>query len=212
VPELYIITGSNGAGKSTVGHTYLPENIQNKYEIFDGDKLFEEKRKQLLKDNKITFKEARNLANDWLVEHFQNLVNSAIATNDNFVYEGHFTEDKSWNVIKRFREAGYLTNMIFFGLKDQDLSQMRVIERAQSGGHYVQPSEIDRNFEGNLIQLDNYFNLLDNITVVDTSLVEHRVLVIISPEGIKQGVLPNQLPEWFTKYLPQITRKVFHSR
>jgi predicted ABC-type ATPase len=87
---------------------------------------------------------------------------------------------------------------------------MRVIERTQSGGHYVQPAEIDRNFEGNLIMLDKHFNLLDNITIVDTSLVDHRILVLISPEEIKQCVSPGQLPEWFTRYMPRITRRVFH--
>jgi predicted ABC-type ATPase len=40
MPDLFIITGSNGAGKSTVGKEYLPIHIQEKYPIFDGDKLF----------------------------------------------------------------------------------------------------------------------------------------------------------------------------
>jgi predicted ABC-type ATPase len=211
VPELHIITGSNGAGKSTVGYTYLPAHIQNSHTIFDGDKLFGEKRADLLRDKKMTFKEARNLANEWLIEHFQNLVNAALADNDHFAYEGHFSEDASWDIIKRFKKAGYTIHLTFFGLKDQDLSQMRVIERTQSGGHYVQPAEIDRNFEGNLIMLDKYFDLLDNVRIVDTSLLEHRILVVISPEGINQCVLPGQLPDWFTRYLPRITKKVFHS-
>jgi predicted ABC-type ATPase len=32
MPVLFIITGSNGAGKSVVGYTYLPEEIQKKYQ------------------------------------------------------------------------------------------------------------------------------------------------------------------------------------
>jgi predicted ABC-type ATPase len=40
MPELYIITGSNGAGKSSVGPVYLPKYIQKNYTVFDGDKLF----------------------------------------------------------------------------------------------------------------------------------------------------------------------------
>ena len=32
--------GANGAGKSTVGPSYLPAHIQEKHEIFDGDKLY----------------------------------------------------------------------------------------------------------------------------------------------------------------------------
>jgi predicted ABC-type ATPase len=40
VPSLYTITGSNGAGKSTVGPKYLPNEIINSCDVFDGDLLF----------------------------------------------------------------------------------------------------------------------------------------------------------------------------
>ncbi len=47
MPELYIITGSNGAGKSSIGPIYLPEYIRKNYPVFDGDKLFMSKQKEL---------------------------------------------------------------------------------------------------------------------------------------------------------------------
>ena len=47
MPELYIITGSNGAGKSTVGPDYLPQHIGQHNTVFDGDKLFMQKQKEL---------------------------------------------------------------------------------------------------------------------------------------------------------------------
>lgn len=47
MPGLYIITGSNGAGKSTIGYTYFPEQITS---IFDGDKLYLEVKSRLWKD------------------------------------------------------------------------------------------------------------------------------------------------------------------
>ena len=59
MPELHIITGSNGAGKSTVGPEYLPQHIQNTCTIFDGDKLFIQKRNELWQNLKAP-KEVRN--------------------------------------------------------------------------------------------------------------------------------------------------------
>jgi hypothetical protein len=35
MPELYIITGSNGAGKSSVGRDYLPLHLQQKNILVD---------------------------------------------------------------------------------------------------------------------------------------------------------------------------------
>jgi hypothetical protein len=49
MPELYIITGSNGAGKSSIGPEYLPTRIREQGPIFDGDKLFVEKRNEYWK-------------------------------------------------------------------------------------------------------------------------------------------------------------------
>jgi predicted ABC-type ATPase len=46
MPDLYIITGSNGAGKSSIGPKYLPIRIRKQGPIFDGDKLFVEKRNE----------------------------------------------------------------------------------------------------------------------------------------------------------------------
>jgi predicted ABC-type ATPase len=40
MPSLFIITGSNGAGKSSVGAGFLPLEIQQECSIFDGDKLY----------------------------------------------------------------------------------------------------------------------------------------------------------------------------
>ena len=40
MPVLLIITGSNGAGKSSIGPDYVPSKLRDA--IFDGDKLFME--------------------------------------------------------------------------------------------------------------------------------------------------------------------------
>ena len=64
MPELHIITGSNGAGKSTVGPAYLPSHIADHYTVFDGDKLFIAKRKELFPAIAKSHKEARNMASE----------------------------------------------------------------------------------------------------------------------------------------------------
>jgi predicted ABC-type ATPase len=65
MPVLFIITGSNGAGKSTVGYTYLPPDIQKEHPVFDGDKTALLKMRELTKTVK-SAKEARKLADEWM--------------------------------------------------------------------------------------------------------------------------------------------------
>jgi predicted ABC-type ATPase len=83
VPDLFIITGSNGAGKSTVGGSYLPENIQQNYSIFDGDKLFMLKQRELFPATTRSHKEAKRLAYDWLVKHFESLKMTLLRRSEN---------------------------------------------------------------------------------------------------------------------------------
>ncbi len=45
MPILIIITGSNGAGKSSIGPDYVPNKLRGS--IFDGDKLFMEKKSEI---------------------------------------------------------------------------------------------------------------------------------------------------------------------
>ena len=47
MPELHVITGSNGAGKSSVGPEYLPSHIKKICTVFDGDKFTLHKTKEL---------------------------------------------------------------------------------------------------------------------------------------------------------------------
>lgn len=68
MPNLYIITGSNGAGKSTLGHDFIPMAYQH-LSIFDGDKLFMEKQRDLWKAGIKAHKEAKNWLSHMLKKH-----------------------------------------------------------------------------------------------------------------------------------------------
>lgn len=205
MPELYIITGSNGAGKSTVGFTYLPENIRNNYTVFDGDKLFAQKRKELYPNPIPVFKEAGRIAGEWLNEHFIESVNDALSMKDHFVYEGHFRDDSSWEIPKKFKKQSYSINLIFLGLSDQGLSESRVIKRTEFGGHYVPPAEIDLNFRGNLIMLDKYFDIIHDLKIIDSSESEHLPLLYLLNGKVKDSVSVDDLPQWFKAFLPSLT-------
>lgn len=206
MPELYIITGSNGAGKSTVGPDYLPEHMQQ-HSVFDGDKLFMEKRSELWRSGIKSHKECRRLAYEYTNNTFDELVEKALATCSDFAYEGHFTNEATWEIPKRFKDEGYAIYLIFFGLADTDISQLRVVSRSQEGGHYVDPVTVSDNFYGNLEKLDKYFTMFDSVQIIDTSEIEHKVLCVLSNGEVTSSVLYESLPAWFTANLKNITAR-----
>jgi predicted ABC-type ATPase len=120
-------------------------------------------------------------------------------------YEGHFTNDATWDIPKKFKVSGYKIHLIFFGLTDITLSETRVVGRAREGGHYVDPITLSSNFYGNLDKLDKYFAIFDSVTLVDTSGIEHIGLAIIKKGKCISAVTKDELPEWFTTNLPNIT-------
>lgn len=205
MPELYILTGSNGAGKSTVGPDYLPFHIQQQGNIFDGDKLFMQKRSEFWISGVKSHKECKKLALSFVEQTFDELVEAALATQSDFTYEGHFTNDATWDIPRRFKAAGYQIHLIFFGLIDTQRSEMRVVARSQEGGHYVDPLTIAANFYGNLEKLDIHFDIFDSVQIIDTSEISHQLLAIMQHGLPHSAVHSDQLPEWFTENLKAIT-------
>lgn len=208
MPDLYIITGSNGAGKSTVGPNYLPAPINEK--IFDGDKLFIEKRSELWKTLKAP-KEVAKLAFVFTVETLEQQVEEALAAGRDYAYEGHFTNNETWEIPRRFKMAGYTINVVFFGLRDPDTSQLRVYNRAQEGGHWVDRQTIENNFYGNLEKLQQHIDLIDNLQIIDTSEANHKILASFLNGEAFSTVRPADLPDWFTNFLPGLAQKIINS-
>lgn len=211
MPGLYIITGANGAGKSTVGSSYLPKHIQKKYEIFDGDKLFMRKHRELYHQQKINLKEARHIATEWLYNLFDELSEKALENFDHFVYEGHLPEEELWNTPKKFKQAGYKIHVIYFGLENTDLAELRVMDRAKHGGHNVPPYEIQRNYYGNLKMLNIHYELIDDLKIIDTSeSVSPRLLIHLKNGKIVNTASHLNFPDWFALGLPDIFKLIVH--
>lgn len=208
MPDLYVITGSNGSGKSTLGFSYLPKIIQNNCPPFDGDKLAMEKRLELYKKVTPSIKEAKWRADEWLYAYFSELVKNAISNKEDFAYEGHFADDAPWKTITRFKRAGYRIHVIFFGLTNTHLSEQRVLERAKQGGHNVPPYEIERNYYGNLAQINKKYKQINELKIIDTSEAIHEALALIIDGHVDEAIHHGKLPEWFEKWLPGIYKAI----
>jgi len=206
MPALYIITGSNGAGKSSVGSDYVPLHLRGS--IFDGDKLLIKKRDEFWNSGIKSHKECKKLAIAAVLKTFDDLVDSSLKCMADFAYEGHFTNDATWDVPKKFHDAGYEIHLIFFGLTDTTLSGTRVIGRVNEGGHYVDPVTIADNFYGNLEKLDKHFSMFNSVTILDTSGTDHVGLVILKNGTTISAIPPGELPRWFTDNLPVISAKI----
>ncbi|SEW38521.1 zeta toxin family protein [Chitinophaga arvensicola] len=207
MPTLYIIAGSNGAGKSSAGPDLLPTALIDKHAPFDGDKLKSVKQLEFRNQLRCSYKEAGKLADEFVDKTFETQYKSALAQNEDFVYEGHFTEEESWTLIGLFKKAGYQVNMLFMGLATLEVSQDRVFKRAMNGGHNVPIYEIEKNYYGNLYKLNQHFDLIDELIILDSS--EELVLHLATKKGntLVFHISPTEIPQWFSKGLPDLFKQ-----
>ena len=138
-------------------------------------------------------------------------MSTSLDNKSNFAYEGHFTNEATWDIPRKFKAACYSIHLIFFGLTDTNLSELRVIDRAKEGGHYVDPVTVASNFFGNLEKLNQHFAIFDSVQIIDTSEAEHKVLAILQNGKCQSAIPSGQLPEWFTNNLPRITQSIIQS-
>jgi predicted ABC-type ATPase len=136
------------------------------------------------------------------------LVETAISKNTDFCYEGHFTNEATWDIPRKFKEAGYKIHLIFFGLKDTALSELRVVARKEEGGHYVDPITVADNFYGNLEKLDKHFHIFDSVQIYDTSEMVYQLLVGLEDDILVFAVPSEHLPHWVTANMPNMTQKL----
>jgi predicted ABC-type ATPase len=204
-PQLFIITGSNGAGKSTYRQALLPIEF-NSLEIFDGDIYYTQQSTAFYKQTRSS-KESRRLAEEALEIEFLRLVELSISRAESFAYEGHFTGKGAWQIPERFKQEGFEIHLIFCGLNTLKRSIQRVDMRVKKGGFHVTPLAIENNYWGNMEMLDKNFSLFDSVEIIDTSNLITPIAKIESGVIITTISL-NMLPAWVMKGMPVISRLI----
>jgi len=67
--------------------------------------------------------------------------------------------------------------------------------RAKHGGHNVPPYEIERNYYGNLNQLNKRFKEINELQIVDTSASDrHKILAVFRKGEIDFALHHGKLP------------------
>jgi predicted ABC-type ATPase len=92
--------------------------------------------------------------------------------------------------------------MIFLGLKTLKSSEKRVSDRVQANGFLVPTYAIHHNYYGNLKFLNIHHDLIDNLSIWDSSSGIPQILLVMKNHS-KAYQLP-QLPNWFTEFLPDL--------
>ena len=144
---LYIISGCNGAGKTTASYTVLPEILDcreyvNADEIAKGLSPFNPESVAI---------EAGRL----MLERIDYLMTAGVS----FSIETTLATKSYVNLVRRAHKQGYNVKLLFFWLESPEMAKLRVAERVAKGGHNIPEDVIERRYYA---RIRNLFNLFMN--------------------------------------------------
>lgn len=198
MPNLIVIAGCNGAGKSTFAPSFLPDGLTS----FDYDKLYLEYY-NILPDSEFRDKFAR----DKTTKDFEDAIKQSIANKTDFCYETNFDSSPVYWP-EHFKKHGFTLDLIFFCLDNQEIARRRVEERAEFKGHYVDSQTIDLKWKAGYKNLNEHYTFFDNILLVDNSVQKEVYSNLLQIEQGKIVMMVDELPDYFKHRFPDIYTKI----
>lgn len=194
MPDLIIIAGCNGAGKSTFASSFLPEELTS----FDYDRLF------LENYNSLPDSEFREVfAKNQTTKSFESSIAKALLNKADFCYETNFdVYPLYW--AQKFRENGYQINLIFFCLDNQEIARHRIQVRTEFKGHFVDDKTIDLKWKAGYKNANLHFYYFDNVLFVDNSKQNDIYTNLLQIEKGEIVLMSEKLPDYFKHRLPNV--------
>ncbi len=145
MPNLYIIAGCNGAGKTTASYTVLPEMLGCK-EFVNADEIA--RGLSPFQPEQVAIEAGKIMLHR---------INDLIALNADFAFETTLTTRSYVNTIKEARLKNYFVTLVFFSLDSPELAVDRVRNRVKEGGHNIPEEVIRRRYNTGMANLFNLF-------------------------------------------------------
>ncbi len=165
-PNLYIIAGCNGAGKTTASMTVLPEVLECE-EFVNAD--------EIAKGLSPFHPEEMAIEAGKLMLHRIDLL---IKQRKSFAIETTLATRSYKTLIERAKAAGYLVTLLFFWLPTPQMAEQRVAARVASGGHDIPREVIHRRY---WLGLENLFTIfaerVDYWSLYDNSFQQDPIVI-----------------------------------
>lgn len=163
-PQLWIVAGPNGVGKTTYAFRYIravsgSASFVNLDEIARGLSPLDPSGEQ---------RRSARVALD--------LTRSLIAERRSFSLETPLSGRTHLLTIAAARKAGFLVNLLFFLVASPEVSLARIARRVSEGGHDVAEADVRRRFARAIANLPGYIGEVDHWRVFDNATLKPHVV------------------------------------
>jgi len=181
MPRLFIISGCNGAGKTTASYTFLPKQLDCA-EFINSDEFA----KSL---SPFDPDAASIMAGKYMLMKMEYLSKKR----KDFGIESTLATRSLKATIRHAQENGYTVTIMYLWLRSPELAIQRVNARINLGGHKVQEETVIRRYRSGLINFfTEYRDLCDNWIFADNSDMKMQIVA----EGSQRGITIYNIPKW----------------
>ena len=163
--NLYIISGCNGAGKTTASYSVLPKLLDCK-QFVNADEIA----KGL---SPFCPESVAIQAGKLMLLRIEEL----LTADETFSIETTLATRSYSELVKRTQEKGYKVTLLYFWLSSPELAVERVARRVSEGGHNIPKDVIYRRYEKGLKNLfDIFIPIVDSWMIVDNGVEPREVI------------------------------------
>lgn len=186
MPRLYIISGCNGAGKTTASYSLLPEMLECS-EFVNSDEFA--KSLSPFKPENASIQASRYM----LLK-----IRYLLKRRSDFAVETTLATRTLLKTVKMAQSAGYTVTLLYFWLNSPELAIERVRARVESGGHNIPEETVRRRYNVGIDYFFHYYApICERWILADNSQAPFRVVA----EGSKQEVINIRDEETYSKIL-----------
>ncbi len=164
MPNIFIIAGCNGAGKTTAAYNLLPEVFKT-VEFVNADEIA--RGLSPLNVEGVAFQAGRIM-----LERIAHL----IKTNKSFSFETTLSGLSYLKIIEEAKKQGYGITFFFVYLDSVELAKNRVALRVSKGGHNIPQAVIERRYSKGLANFSKYASLSDDWYIYDNSGSSYKLV------------------------------------
>ena len=179
--QLYIISGCNGAGKTTASYTVLPEILDCR-EFVNADEIA--RGLSPFNPRNVTVEAGRLMLQR---------INELLAKEETFAVETTLTTKSYVKLVRQAQQKGYTVTLVYFWLRNPELALQRVSERVANGGHDIPVATTKRRYFAGIKNLFNLFAPIVDCWVVYDNSVTPRLPIARGGHQVPTTIINEEL-------------------